>query len=679
MKKFQYTIFFLATVVCSGHEILSLPVPSAEEVLFLNRIADFWEEGEYSIAKNQIQEFIALYPESPFADILHAAIGEIFLREKKHSLALDAYAKIKDTQIASSVFPHRIECLYTMQWYPILIDECELYLQNAQEETPFIQEITYYLAMGLYQQCSTTEDLKTIQTFALRAEPYFVKLLEKEHPVEIAIAFAHLTWMTQDIEKAASMYSTLAEQNPELTDLKEEAALMQIELIQFYHKKQEWKQCQDVAKKFLSEFPDHPQSSIAQQFLIGSSANQAHQDPVEKEELIANLEMCLAQEPQSQNYQKLLAKTHFSLHHFKEAAPLFQTLVEDQTLTKEDLAEASLLLALCYRDGFDDLENFLTLGEKALKLCYEQELMSSNDLHAALYNGYLEQEDFEKAEEHLFILFQKGKVDPDNLLWLAERYFQRRFEEEESKTRAIAILESLPPCEATIIFLSKLYLQTDQKERALTLLETWTQNNPSQDALFLLAEQYTDPDKALPLLQEICKNKSSLRTESGASACLQSAKMQMSKWNLSTLSTEDPEVQKVLTQLKNLILQKTFSHEPLYLEAALEYINLQDLCHHSSAKKIFLLQKIKKDFENSDDLLSKDYHQERRNSIEKNRVYQSYIDFLDACIYLSEMELEKEEDLQKQLQAKAKDLLLRVIEEQASPALVARAERCLNQ
>jgi hypothetical protein len=33
-----------------------------EEALFLNRISDFWEEGEYEIAKHQIQEFLTLYP-----------------------------------------------------------------------------------------------------------------------------------------------------------------------------------------------------------------------------------------------------------------------------------------------------------------------------------------------------------------------------------------------------------------------------------------------------------------------------------------------------------------------------------------------------------------------------------------------------------------------------------------
>jgi len=679
MKKFQYTIFLLSTLVCSGHEILSLPVPKAEEVLFLNRIADFWEEGEYLIAKNQIQEFITLYPESHFADVLHAAIGEIFLREKNYSTALDSYAKIKDAQIGSSVFPHRIECLYNMQWYPILIDECEAHLQNSQENTPFVHEITYYLAMSLYQQCANTEDSKTINALVLRAEPYFVKLIEKEHPVEMAIAFAHLLWMNQEVERSTSMYASLAEKNPELEELQQEAALMQMKLIQFYNKNQKWKQCQDVAKKFLSQFPDHPHALIAQQFLIEASANQANNGPEEKEQFIIDLEMCLAQEPESRNHQMLLAKTHFSLRHFKEAIPLFQTLLEDETLSKEDLAEASLLLALCYRDGANDLENFAILGEKALLLCPEQKLMSSDDLHAALYNGYLELGALEKTEAHLFALFEKQKVDPDNLLFLADRYFQRRFIEEESKTRAILILETLPLSESTVISLSKLYLQIDQKDKAITLLESWIENNPSQNALFLLAEQQTDPEKALPLFQEIYKNKSALKTWAGASASLQSAKIQISRWDQDTLSAEDPEVQNVLTQLKSLILQKTFSNEPLYLEAALEYIDLQNLCHKSPAKKIFLLQKIKKDFENSDDLLSKDYHQERSLSIEKNRIYQSYIQFLDASIYLSEMEIEKEDETQKQLQAKAKDLLLRVIEEQASPALVARAEQCLNR
>lgn len=171
MKNFLY-LLLLPAVFCFGLQ------QNEEEVLFLNRIADFWEEGEYSIAKNQIQEFLTLYPRSSFAGVLQAAIGEIFLREKQYQNALEAYAKIEDADIVQTVFPHRIECLYHMQWYPILADECEERLQKEPENL----EITYYLAMALYHQCVMLGGKENARETALRAEPYFIKILEKSLP-----------------------------------------------------------------------------------------------------------------------------------------------------------------------------------------------------------------------------------------------------------------------------------------------------------------------------------------------------------------------------------------------------------------------------------------------------------------------------------------------------------------
>src|SRR3989338_1376902 len=66
-------------------------VETEEEGLFLRRIADFWQEGEYQIAKSQMEEFIVEYPESPFSDALCAALGDLFLREKNFSTALNYY------------------------------------------------------------------------------------------------------------------------------------------------------------------------------------------------------------------------------------------------------------------------------------------------------------------------------------------------------------------------------------------------------------------------------------------------------------------------------------------------------------------------------------------------------------------------------------------------------------
>jgi thioredoxin-like negative regulator of GroEL len=669
MKNFLY-LLILPAMFCFGSSLEQ----NEEEVLFLNRIADFWEEGEYAIAKNQIQEFLITYPQSSFASILHAAIGEIFLREKQYQSAVEAYAKIEDPEIASTVFPHRIECLYHMQWYPILADECEAYIQKETESSPHRAEITYYLAMALYHQCVMVGDKQTAKPSALRAEPYFVQLLEESPPLEVLAAYAQILWILDQTPKSSEMYARLAEKHPETQELQDEAALMHVELIQFYYREQNWTACREQGKLFLAKFPNHPQEIAARKFIIDASIELANLG--EKETLLKDLEEQIPFFPNDLSLQVLLAKTEFLQQHYEQAMEHLQDLLSSNLLTGILENDAKLLLGLCFRDALQDSATFCKLGEEVLQ--NESSFLTSEGLHTALYNAYLEQGNLLSAETHLFALFEKGDVDLENLEWLSQRYFERRLDP-ECKTKAIAILEKLPPSEKSNLQLSALYFQNGDKEKAISLLETVT--NPSPETSLLLAEHYlacNEEEKALSRLQGIPKTGASLRTFAGASAALLSAQLQIRKWTDEILPN-DPLVEKTLTELKDIVLHKNSAHEPIYLEAALDYLELQNRCHHCESKHLLLLKKTKKDFESMDDLLSKDYHLAREKNSSQNKIYQSYLKFIEASIYKAQIALEKDETEQKELQAKAKDLLLRVIDEQASPALIARAKRCLDQ
>ena len=135
-----------------------------------------------------------------------------------------------------------------------------------------------------------------------------------------------------------------------------------------------------------------------------------------------------------------------------------------------------------------------------------------------------------------------------------------------------------------------------------------------------------------------------------------------------------------MTQLKDLVIQRSLTNEPLHLEAALDYIELQtkmETLGNPTEKKLALLIKTKSDFEETGDLLSKDYHNARAKLPQKNRIYEGYIQFFDAQIFVAQAILNQNFAEQKELQAKAKDLLLRIVEEQPHPALVSRAQLLL--
>lgn len=448
---------------------------------------------------------------------------------------------------------------------------------------------------------------------------------------------------------------------------------MHLELLQFYYREKNWTACRENGKLFITKFPNHPQSIAARKFIVDAGVEVGDQ-----ETLLADLQEQIPFLQEDLPYQFLLAKTEFLLGRYEIAMEHLQKLIHSDLLTGVLETDAKLLLALCFRDALQDVPSFCTLGEEILQNEHEPSLLTRENLHAALYNAYLEQKLFFKAETHLFALFEKNQVDAENLTWLSSRYFDRRLTDPECKTKAIAILETLSPSEQSILQLSTLYFQNEETDKAVALLESW--ENRSPEMTLLLAEQYlslNEEDKACLLLQSIPKTGSTLRTFAGASAALQSARIQIRKWT-GGINRDDPLVERTLAGLKDIILHKNIAHEPVYLEAALDYIDLQNRCHHCASKHLLLLKKIRKDFESMDDLLSKDYHLGRENNAAKNTVYQSYLTFIEASIYLAQLPTEKDENVQKELQAKAKDLLLKLIDEQAPPALIARAVRCLD-
>ena len=71
---------------------------SDAEAFHLNRIADFWEEGDYQTSKNQMIEFLETYPNSTHLSSIQSALGSLYLKEKKFKEALELFSQIKDPE-----------------------------------------------------------------------------------------------------------------------------------------------------------------------------------------------------------------------------------------------------------------------------------------------------------------------------------------------------------------------------------------------------------------------------------------------------------------------------------------------------------------------------------------------------------------------------------------------------
>lgn len=816
---------------------LLFSMENEKEALLLRRIADFWQEGEYQIAKTQIEEFIVEYPESPFADALCAALGDLFLREKNFSHALNYYSQVQSPEFIQKVFLNRMQCLYEMQWYATLVDECEAHLNINPDP-----QATYFLAIALYQQCiNAAKESEQRLVFAQKAKPYFETLYQGEFSQEIAQGYAYLCCILQEYAKATEIYSDLAKKYPSM----EEEMLFQVALIQaeydkplalttfeklgkmqgkqakesvynwmvlafelghyeellskdllkqipsdrvgvarlfvgrsllhmaryaeaalelkayiahaplsetlvaallslldasyqtgdlatldettaklaahypespelpkayfsraqllkkserlqeakaeweklldtfpkfaqkpqvifelthLDYKSKDWAHCYARGLSFLHDFVDHELSPFVWRYVVSSSAEIAMQNPEHKPQLIKDLHLFLQlplQDVEKEEWQLLLAKTYYELRDYPAAI---------QCLQSQNTSNAKLLLALCYRDSKQD---FLELAEEALQK--GANLIDLGQIHASLYNTYLELGAWEKAAEHLYEAFMaKAEIKLENLLWLADHYFQKVLEEEGNFVLAARTAALLDRCkckaalhsqetDSVICKLAKVYSILGKLDEAIALLEPLS--SPSYTAQLLLGEVYAKKgklDRALDLFDAVIAAYGTGRSPIAASASLQAAKIRRLQG-----STHFVEV---ATALKNLVIQKNFEGEPTYLEAALEYVDLT--ASEDPVKRKALLQKTKGDFEETSDLLSKDYHAMREKSPRKNSIYQGYMKLIDAEIGLAEAQIDRSRE--KELRLHTKTLLQDLLKQPLVPSLKERVEKLLS-
>ncbi len=440
-----------------------------------------------------------------------------------------------------------------------------------------------------------------------------------------------------------------------------------------------WEACRSRCLAFLESYPDHSLAPHVWRYLASSSSCIANETRAMRERLAEDLEALLARkelfsESEAKTWQFNLAQSYFNLGRFEEAMETLRPLLnQDPPFALEGNAE--LLMGLCCRDFLGDLAAFCLHAENAIEK--NSDLMDKGSLHIALFNAYLElstqaPELTEKCAAHLYKGFLAGaEIAKANLLWLGERLYSK----EEWAQAALVFSKTLETGfdETASYRLGKIDFLLGAIGRSVEEMErcrTRYREDPLADwkwereAKLLLAEGYAGKGQtaeALDLLEEITDGVSAARSETIAKAYLQKA--------LLSVGAE------AATLLKDLVLQKRLESEPVHLEAALEYINRMA---DNAEKRCALLEKTKIDFEFAEDLLSKDYRQARSKYPEKGRLLDQYMKYIDEEILMAKSELATDAETQKELQAKAKDLLLQIKSESCHPALLKRVSSRLQ-
>jgi len=457
----------------------------------------------------------------------------------------------------------------------------------------------------------------------------------------------------------------------------EEQELLHYEHAELFYFTEDWEMARTSFIHFIEDFPTSSHISQAWRLFLNSSIQIANLDPKSdryiKEQLTGDLDSILQQrdlltEKEKNDYQFLLAKTHYEIDDFEVAISLLTSLLK-KPLRDVQMSDVHLLLAFSFRDGLGDLRLFCEHSEKAFEL--NSQPKDPFTIHLALFNAYLErannQEDtIASAAEHLFQanLLDGNKVQPDNRRWLIDYYDQKiqtnpTSDEIAHAVRLIEIhIQAYPPqlsehaqeLEPYLLRLSQLYALQKNYEKQIAILiqlqdlyikledATW---NYQKEALFDLAKAWHllgEDKKALPLFQSIVAKSPTLQTHIAAYSCLEYVRIKVA--SMEARSKEDPSMAQVLTHLKNLKLQKTWQHEPIYLESSLEYI---DLLYSMGGKRKELLMQMKDDFSPKEDILSQNYHQGLKEHPEKQHIYDMYMNYIEGEILLCQAEATTEE------------------------------------
>lgn len=483
----------------------------------------------------------------------------------------------------------------------------------------------------------------TKETVSLEGTDFAYQLVKQRYPEEIeqAALLRAISYRKSGKDQIAmSLFSEVIAMGEE-PRLLEEAYLEKTHLLMA---KKEWIEAHALATQFLNRFAGSERSGAMTRLLVDLSLVQLKEEGGTFHAVAEDVERALengvltAQERATK--QLLLAKCYLKT----DRAPLARQLLLDLP----ESAETCYLITLSFLKETTCAQDIIQYGEQAL--AYDPAFSEADRLHLYLFNAYLQQSQTsqdpmltEKAAAHLYIGSQTLPISLENQLWLAHTYAKEKM----YHPRALTILETILPTEAQqhrfqeeALLLATLYEEEERYSEAKNLLEKLLvfENESIETRVHL----------HLATIYKSCNQISqAARLFQGLENCVDPAiaypaRLEQARIALST--GENIEI--ALKKLKELWVRKSIATEPIHLEAALDYADYQ-AAFSSEEEHLKVLEMIKEHFITQSDIWSKDYHEQRLAQPDKDLLYQAYMRYLDAKIYLAQSKRERNEAKEK--------------------------------
>jgi TolA-binding protein len=462
-----------------------------------------------------------------------------------------------------------------------------------------------------------------------------------------------------------------------------------------FFKLEKWKDSREQFILYKKEYPNSSRWKEVTQYQIVSAQNLTRNGKSLKgqELLIDDLSILFDEEvdkidsEERSKYLLLWASTLYYQKKYEKSLELLRAYLKSNP-QYSNLDEIHLLMALCYNQIETMDKAFIFHAEKAL--FFNSELPESDQLRLILFNTYLRlnqkeknllQKEYntEQAAAHLYevSVFGKVPIEYKKNIWLSQHYFKQlkqridpfwenTITKEEDEKLAIKVVNLLKELcdfsgdkDSIIIDENTLYLEREiyrlamvtallkEEDLAFTILKNLEQeyeNNPSyqwqwkEKTYFLLGKLYQQQ-----LNNNLATEYYSKVTSSRKSSLYHYSQLKLARLEFSIMMSEtadsldENKFSAILKTLKNLQMRKYLPNEPIHLESALDYIDIKfyfDAEEGKLERQLYLLQRVKEEFTNQDDIQSKDYHARRELFPHKNAIYQAYIMLIDAKLTL---------------------------------------------
>lgn len=388
-----------------------------EEAFLIRRIAEFWKDGDFSIVKTQIVDFLDKYPDSSLRDYFHGILGDIYLQENNYEKALSTYQSIKDEKVAQKTLLNKLQCYYELDQYRQLANDGRPYLSSKVKEVQERKEELYFL-MGeaLFRQALETDKKDEKISLAREARGHYESLPKRQYSEIAEFALAEIYAMTGEYEKGAAAYRGLVEKHPNM----EEDLLFQVGSLEAKYNKL------GAAETFrkVKELEGERSHEATYNLLALLFQNEEYEEVIETHAVLSSN----VPEEYLPTFNFIIGKSYFSLGQFQNAISPLKRYIESTFIPSDQLKNALLIQMTCahqtcderlFNDTFQKLDTLFpedreipkALFMHAMILKEEGAISKADEKLKMIKNNYT---DFDNQES---FLFEYGLLAHQNERW----------------------------------------------------------------------------------------------------------------------------------------------------------------------------------------------------------------------------------------------------------------------